>query len=105
MDFGQRFRHYRKLAGLSQKEAASLIGVKYHQLGNYETNRSEPNIETLKNMSRVYKVSVDDLIGNRGFRMFDPKTLKKEEPIDLDELAKNLQEMAERIYNNRDKKK
>ena len=64
MDIGKRFKHYREEKGLSQKEAAELIGVKYYQLGNYETNRSEPSIKVLKKMSQVYQVSIDQLVGN-----------------------------------------
>ena len=64
MNLGKRFKKYRQKVGLTQKEAAELIGINSYQLGNYETNRSEPSIAILKGMSRTYKVSVDDLIGN-----------------------------------------
>lgn len=64
MNFGKRFKRYRQKSGLTQKEAAELIGINSYQLGNYETNRSEPSIAILKGMSKAYKVSVDDLIGN-----------------------------------------
>ena len=64
MNLGKRFKKYRQKVGLTQKEAAKLIGINSYQLGNYETNRSEPSIAILKGMSKAYKVSVDDLIGN-----------------------------------------
>ena len=64
MNLGKRFKKYRQKVGLTQKEAAELIGINSYQLGNYETNRSEPSIAILKGMSKAYKVSVDDLIGN-----------------------------------------
>ena len=64
MDLGERFKTYRLRQKLSQKEAADLIGVKSYQLANYETNRSEPSIQTLKNMSMVYHVSIDKLVNN-----------------------------------------
>ena len=64
MDLGGRFKTYRLKQKLSQKEAADLIGVKSYQLANYETNRSEPSIQTLKNMSMVYHVSIDKLVNN-----------------------------------------
>ena len=64
MDLGERFKTYRLKQKLSQKEAADLIGVKSYQLANYETNRSEPSIQTLKNMSMVYHVSIDKLVNN-----------------------------------------
>ena len=64
MKYGKRFKTYRVKVNLSQLEAAKLIGVKNYQLGNYETNRSEPSIDTLKKMSEVYNVSIDTLVGN-----------------------------------------
>lgn len=64
MDLGKRFKRYREKNDLTQVAAADLIGVKYYQLGNYETNRSEPSINTLKKMSEVYGVSIDTLVGN-----------------------------------------
>lgn len=67
MNLGNRFKSYRKRQGLSQKEAAELLGVKGYQLANYETGRSEPSIFTLKKMSRLYKASIDQLVGNYRF--------------------------------------
>ena len=68
MDFGKSFKHYRQKAGLTQKEAADLIGIKDYQLGNYETNRSQPSLEILVKMSKVYLVSVDKMLGNNLLR-------------------------------------
>ena len=48
MDFGKSFKHYRKRAKLTQKEAAELIGIKDYQLANYKTNRGQPSLEMLK---------------------------------------------------------
>ena len=64
MDLGERFKKYRKKAGLTQKEASQVIGINSYQLGNYETNRSEPSITILKKISNVYGVSIDTLVGN-----------------------------------------
>jgi len=64
MEQGERFKSFRLKANLSQKEAANKIGVKPYQLANYETGRSEPSISVLKNMSMVYKASIDKLVGN-----------------------------------------
>ena len=67
MDFGKSFKYYRQKAKLTQKEAAELIGIKDYQLGNYETNRSEPSLDILRRMSRLYRVSIDQMLGNRPF--------------------------------------
>ena len=98
MDLGKRFKRFRVKAGYSQKEAAQLLGVNNYQLGNYETNRSEPNIDTLRKMSEIYNVSIDALVGN--FRI--SKT--QDSPIELDDsmydfdyLVKTVEDIAKQI--------
>ena len=93
MNIGKRFKTYRVKANLSQLEAAKLIGVKNYQLGNYETNRSEPSIATLKKMSEVYNVSIDALVGN--LRVKKPKEV--EEQVDMDELLNELTAVVEKM--------
>ena len=64
MNLGRRFRIYRQRNNLTQSEAAKVLGIKSYQLANYESNRSEPNIKTLKGMSKLYNVSIDLMLGN-----------------------------------------
>ena len=89
MNIGNRFKKYRVRAGLKQIEAAEKIGVKNYQLGNYETNRSEPSIEILKKMSKVYGVSIDTLVGN--IRMEQaPEVEELEDKYSADDVAQIL---------------
>lgn len=97
MDFGKSFKFYRQRANLTQKEAADLIGVKDYQLGNYETNRSEPSLAILKKMSKAYLVSIDKLLGNNTLHNKLENEFPKEEKeyIDIKEILKNLTEYVE----------
>ena len=63
MNYGKRFQLYRRKRQLTQKDAADELGIKPYQLANYESNRSEPNIKVLIGMSKLYRVSVDQLLG------------------------------------------
>ena len=90
MNLGKRFKKYRQKVGLTQKDAAELIGINSYQLGNYETNRSEPSIAILKGMSKAYKVSVDDLIGNN-----IPETTDKDQNSDYQKIEKAIKEFME----------
>ena len=74
MNLGLRLKRYRTRKGLTQKEAAEIIGINAYQLGNYETNRSEPSIKILKGMSQAYQTSIDDLVGNK----IDPSNATKD---------------------------
>ena len=97
MDFGKSFKFYRQKAGLTQKEAADKIGVKDYQLGNYETNRSEPSLEILKKMSKVYSVSIDKMLGNNLLANKLAGENDEDGYIDIDELLKNLNKVVSKI--------
>lgn len=105
MDYGKRFKFYRQKANLTQKEAAEKIGVKDYQLGNYETNRSQPSLEVLIKMSKVYLVGIDKMLGNS---MIQNK-YEKEHPeiekeyVDIEKVLKVLEEYVsqERNQNNK----
>lgn len=44
--------------GLSQKQAAPLIGVSLSTLKNYENGKTRPNWDTLSKMSNTYKIPI-----------------------------------------------
>lgn len=97
MDYGKSFKFYRQRAKLTQKEAADLMGINPYQLGNYETNRSEPSLTILKKMSRAYLVSIDKLLGNNLLQ----NKFEKEHPenaqeyVDINEVLKKLNEYVD----------
>lgn len=97
MDYGKSFKHYRQNAKLTQKEAAKLIGINDYQLGNYETNRSEPSIDILKKMSKVYGVSIDKMIGNSILKNKYSTDAAEDDYIDMDSLLKNLNDIVAKM--------
>ena len=98
MNLGARFKRFRIKAGLKQTEAADKIGVKYYQLGNYETNRSEPSIAVLKKMSEAYHVSIDQLVYNvNSMKKNTAPFTGDNENIELDDLLKSLNEMVDKV--------
>ena len=100
MDIGKRFKHFRKKAGLTQGDAAKLIGVKYYQLGNYETNRSEPKIATLIKMAETYNVTIDQLVGKSILKQSnDSQQQTIDLSIDTNEISKALQEIIDKLNN------
>ena len=99
MDLGSRFAMFRNRTGLTQKEAAEQLNITPYQLGNYETNRSEPNIATLKRMSHVYGVSIDQLVGNRKPSSVLPEVQDKES-VSVDEIKEALTEILAKIDSN-----
>lgn len=49
-------------AGLTQKEAAKMLGISANSLCAYERGRFYPTINIVKRMEKVYNVNYNDLI-------------------------------------------
>ena len=49
-------------AGLSQREAAKLLGITPGTLRNYEQGKQAPSWTTVKEMERIYGISADNMI-------------------------------------------
>ena len=56
-------KYLRKDKGWTQQDLANGLGVKRPQIGSYEEGRADPRIQTLLNLSELFNVSVDDLLG------------------------------------------
>lgn len=64
-----KLKHYRKAAGLTQPELASLVGVSPRTLQDYEQGRKpleKAAAITVLTMARILRCTVADLIGPEG---------------------------------------
>ena len=52
----------RKMAGLTQKEAAKKMGCTQVEISLWETGKRAPTVETIKRLAQLYQCAVDDLI-------------------------------------------
>ena len=59
---GHRLACYRQRNGLTQKEAARLIGVSAKYLGNVERGHERPSRRVIGNAAQLYGVCLDDII-------------------------------------------
>lgn len=48
--------------GLSQKEAATQIGISPYTLGNYERGKSYPDVLIIKRIEKAYGIKYEDII-------------------------------------------
>lgn len=64
MELGEKLKELRKEHNLSQQQFADLLHVSRQAVSRWETKKAEPDIETLKKISQIFKVTVDHLIGN-----------------------------------------
>ncbi|MDQ1910423.1 helix-turn-helix transcriptional regulator [Paenibacillus sp. GD4] len=60
---GSRISLLREKYGFTQEDVASRLGISRSSLSHYETDRREPDYDTLKKFADFYRVSVDYLMG------------------------------------------
>ncbi|MBK8954444.1 MAG: helix-turn-helix domain-containing protein [Saprospiraceae bacterium] len=65
MYLAENLRFIRQEKNYSQAEAAEKIGIPRTTLGDYERGHTEPNIETLSKIARVYGLKIESLISQR----------------------------------------
>lgn len=54
----------RKKNGLTQAQLAEKLNIKRSLIGAYEEGRAEPRLSTLVNISRLFEISLDQLVTN-----------------------------------------
>ena len=61
--YGERLKKARKERKLSQEEVGELLNISISNISKYENEELEPNIQTLKELCKIYNVSADYIIG------------------------------------------
>ena len=62
MEFNEKLQELRKNKGLTQEELAESLYVSRTAVSKWESGRGYPNIESLKELSRFFSVSIDELL-------------------------------------------
>ena len=64
--FKSKLKKARQNTGFTQREVARETKINQSTIANYETGRTEPDIENLGILADFYGVSADWLLGTRG---------------------------------------
>ena len=64
MNFKYNLRNLRAVKGWTQVQLAEYTGLSKNNISDYEIGRSQPDINGLIALSKVFNISVDELIGN-----------------------------------------
>ena len=101
---GIRIKQLRQKNNLTQKQLGELVNVTKVSICCYEKGTRIPSVETLIDLSRIFKVSIDYLLGNDVFVIADtddkyPITLAKEEVKFIREL-KNYTVLHKQLMEN-----
>jgi len=62
VEFNEKLQFFRKKSGLTQEQLAEKLNISRTAVSKWESGRGFPNIEALKNISRVFQVPIDDLL-------------------------------------------
>ena len=62
MEFNEKLQELRKNRGLTQEELAERLYVSRTAVSKWESGRGYPNIESLKEISKFFSVSIDELL-------------------------------------------
>lgn len=62
MNYGEKIATLRKRQGLTQKELGEALNVSAQAVSKWENNLSQPDIDGLRKMSTLFKVSLDELL-------------------------------------------
>ena len=64
MDLGKKILELRKKENLSQEQLAEKMNVTRQTISKWELNETTPDIKQAKELSRLFKISLDELTEN-----------------------------------------
>ena len=64
MEFHEKLQQLRKQRGLTQEQLAEQLYVSRTAVSKWESGRGYPNLESLKALSKLFSVSIDELLSN-----------------------------------------
>lgn len=76
MEFSEKLQDLRKCKGLTQEELAQALYVSRTAVSKWESGRGMPNIESLKDISMFFNVSIDELLSAEKLLFFAEKENK-----------------------------
>lgn len=62
MEFGEKLQELRKSKGFTQEELAEALYVSRTAVSKWESGRGYPSIDSLKEISKFFSVTIDDLL-------------------------------------------
>ena len=64
MDLGKKIQELRKKENLSQEQLAEKMNVTRQTISKWELNETTPDIKQAKELSKLFKISLDELTEN-----------------------------------------
>ncbi|HJA48087.1 MAG TPA: helix-turn-helix domain-containing protein [Candidatus Agathobaculum intestinipullorum] len=88
-----RIKKLRSEAGLLQADLAKKLKIRQNTVSNWETGRHEPDQDALREMSKIFGVSIDYILGNTDIK----SPLTSEDISGLTEKQIKILEMMDKL--------
>ena len=75
--FSDKLKKLRLSKNLTQDQLAKLIYVSRSAVAKWEQNRGFPNIDALQRISKIFEVSIDDLLSDKELKILEITNNKK----------------------------
>ena len=75
--FSDKLKKLRLSKNLTQDQLAKLIYVSRSAVAKWEQNRGFPNIDALQRISKIFEVSIDDLLSDKELKILEVTNNKK----------------------------
>lgn len=62
MNLGEKIYQLRKTANLSQEQFGEILGVSRQSVSKWESNQSQPELQTIVEISKLFNISLDELL-------------------------------------------
>jgi len=96
MKLGNKIIKLRKEKKLSQEELADKIGVSRQTISNWELNITKPDVSQIKKFSKIFNISVDELLDNDIRDIIEEKISNTEKTTNKN--SKNIKILLITIY-------
>jgi transcriptional regulator with XRE-family HTH domain len=84
MEFNEKLQELRKQKGLTQEELAEALYVSRAAVSKWESGRGYPNIDSLKEISSFFSVTIDDLLSGSEILTIAEEDQKQKNSLLLD---------------------
>ena len=82
MTVGQKIKKLRSEKGLTQKELADKVHVTFQTVSKWENDENEPDISTLRELSKLFGCSLDELLSEDDSKEKEAEVVEEEKPTE-----------------------
>lgn len=65
MNLGEKIRRFREEQNMTQKDIAEILEVEPGTISKYESGMIEPNIESIKKLAEIFRITIDELLKDK----------------------------------------